>query len=63
MKQKIFINAFYNLALILSIFGIMWGYDNKSPLISIFFVAVFAAFLYFKIKLMKDLKKEFKKKP
>lgn len=42
------------------ILGAIWAYENKSPLISIFLVAAFAAFLYFKIKLIKALKAELK---
>jgi hypothetical protein len=60
MKKKILLNAFYNLALIMCILGAIWAYENKSPLISIFLVAAFAAFLYFKIKLIKALKAELK---
>ncbi|SOD19686.1 DUF6358 family protein [Pedobacter xixiisoli] len=63
MKKKIFLNAFYNLALILCILGAFWAFENKSPLISVFLVAMMAAFLYLKIKLIKDLKKEFKEGP
>jgi hypothetical protein len=60
MKKKIFINAFYNLALILCTIGVFWAYENSSPLIIIFFVAVFASILFFKIRLIKDLRKELK---
>lgn len=63
MKAKIFLNAFYNLAMIFCIIGAFWAYENKSPLISIFLVAVMAAFLFFKIKLIKELKKDFKQGP
>ena len=60
MKKKIFLNAFYNLAMISCIIGAFWAYENKSPLISIFLVAVLAAFLFFKVKLIKALNKEFR---
>ncbi|GAB1463718.1 DUF6358 family protein [Pedobacter sp. UBA4863] len=63
MKKKIFLNAFYNLAMILCIMGAFWAYENKSPLISIFLVAVLAAFLFFKVKLIKELNKELKQGP
>jgi hypothetical protein len=63
MKKKILLNAFYNLALIMCILGAIWAYENKSPLISIFLVAALAAFLYFKIKLIKALKQELKDGP
>jgi len=63
MKKKIFLNAFYNLALILCIIGAFWAYENKSPLIAIFLVAAMAAFLFFKIKLIKELNREFRKGP
>jgi len=63
MKKKIFLNAFYNLALILCILGAFWAFENKSPLIAVFLVAMMAAFLFFKIKLIKELKQEFKQGP
>ncbi|WP_343531097.1 DUF6358 family protein [Pedobacter sp.] len=63
MKKRIFLNAFYNLALILCIFGAFWAYDNKSPLVAIFLVAAMAAFLFFKIKLIRELNKEFRQGP
>lgn len=63
MKKKIFLNAFYNLAMILCIIGAFWAYENKSPLISVFLVAVLGAFLFFKVKLIKELKKDFKQGP
>ncbi|MDQ8003820.1 MAG: DUF6358 family protein [Pedobacter sp.] len=63
MKKKIFLNAFYNLAMILCIIGAFWAYENKSPLISIFLVAVLAAFLFFKVKLIKELNREFRQGP
>jgi len=63
MKKRIFLNAFYNLALILCIFGAFWAYDNKSPLVAIFLVAAMAAFLFFKVKLIRELNKEFKQGP
>lgn len=63
MKKKIFLNAFYNLALILCIIGAFWAYENKSPLISIFLIAVMAAFLFFKIKLIKELNRELRQGP
>ena len=44
MKKKIFLNAFYNLALILCVIGAVKAYENNSPLISIFLGAAFAAF-------------------
>ncbi len=63
MKKKIFLNAFYNLALILCIIGAFKAYENKSPLISVFLGAAFVAFLYVKIKLVKELRKDFKQPP
>jgi len=63
MKKKIFLNAFYNLAMIFCIIGAFWAYENKSPLISIFLIAVLAGFLFFKIKLIKELKNDFKQGP
>lgn len=61
MGKKILVNVLYNVGLILSIFGIGWAYNNNSPLIIFFFVATFATFLYFKIQLVKDFRKDLKK--
>lgn len=63
MKKKIFLNAFYNLALILCILGAFWAFENKSPLIAVFLVAMMAGFIFFKIKLIKELKQELKQGP
>ncbi|KQB99263.1 DUF6358 family protein [Pedobacter sp. Hv1] len=61
MGKKIAINVFYNLGLILSIFGMGWAYNNNSWLIVAFFAATFAAFLFFKIQLLKDVRKDIRK--
>ncbi|MEE1946319.1 DUF6358 family protein [Pedobacter sp. KR3-3] len=61
MGKKIAINVFYNLGIIASVFGMIWAFNNKSPLIIAFFGATFAAFLYFKIQLIKDFRKGIKK--
>jgi hypothetical protein len=61
MKKKIALNVFYNLFLILAVFGISWSVNNKSPLIAVFCGAAFAAILFFKIKLIQDVRKEVKK--
>jgi hypothetical protein len=63
MKKKIFLNAFYNLALVFSVIGAFWAFDNKSPLVAIFLISAGAAFLFFKIKLIKELNKELKQGP
>ena len=63
MKKKIFINVAYNLGLILSIVGMGWAYNNHSWLIVIFFVATFLAFAFFKVQLLKDLRKDFTTPP
>lgn len=61
MKKKIFLNVFYNLMLIISVFGMIWSYNNKSPLIIVFFAAIFGSFVYLKIQLIKDLRNTLKK--
>lgn len=61
MGKKIALNVFFNLALILSIFGMGWAFQNSSPLIVAFFGATFAAFLYFKIQLVKGFRNGIKK--
>jgi len=57
MKKKIALNVFYNLVLILSVWGMVWAYRNDSILISAFLAGVFAAVLYFKIQLIKGVRK------
>ncbi len=57
MRKKILLNVFYNLCIILSIFGMMWAYKNNSPLIVAFFGAVLIAIGYFKLQLLKEVKK------
>jgi uncharacterized membrane protein YiaA len=57
MGKKLALNVFYNLILILSIFGMGWAYRNDSLLIVAFFVGVFGAILYFKIQLVKSFRK------
>jgi len=57
MGKKIALNVFYNLALILSLAGMVWAFKNNSLLIVAFFAATFAAILYFKIQLVKNFRK------
>ncbi|RZL50455.1 MAG: hypothetical protein EOP00_04385 [Pedobacter sp.] len=61
MKKKIFLNVLFNLGIILSIFGMVWAYNNNSPLIIAFFAATMIAFIYVKIQLIKSLNKDLKK--
>jgi hypothetical protein len=58
MGKKIALNVFYNLILIVSVIGAAWSYQNRSPLIIAFFGAIFVMILYFKIQLIKAIKKE-----
>ncbi|RYE18063.1 MAG: hypothetical protein EOP45_14710 [Sphingobacteriaceae bacterium] len=61
MIKKIAINVFYNLGVILSLFGVFWSYENdRYPLIALFVVTA-AFFLYLKIKLVKETRNMFKK--
>lgn len=57
MGKKIALNVFYTMVLFFSVIGMIWGYKNSSPLISIFFLAVFVAVFYFKIQLVKNFRK------
>lgn len=61
MGKRIAINVFYNLMLVASVFGMVWAYNNNSLLIVFFFAAVFAAVLFFKVQLVKDVRKQVKK--
>lgn len=62
MGKKIALNVFYNLGLIVSIFGIVWGYNNTKYLAIVLFVATAAFFLYLKLKLVKEMRENLKKK-
>ena len=63
MRKKILLNVLLNLGLIVSILGAAWAYRNQSPLIIVFFVAVAAGIIYFKIQLIKELRKGFESEP
>jgi hypothetical protein len=58
MGKKILLNVLLNLGLILSIFGMVWAYNNNSPLIVAFFGATFVACIYVKIQLLKSVRKD-----
>jgi len=60
MWKKIAINVFYNLGIIVSIFGITWGYNNSKYLAIGLFVLTGAFFLYLKLQLMKETRNEFR---
>ena len=56
MGKKILLNVLFNLGIILSVFGMIWSYNNNSPLVVAFFGATFVAFIYIKIQLLKSVK-------
>lgn len=56
MGKKILLNVLFNLGIILSVFGMIWSYNNNSPLVVAFFGATFVAFIYVKIQLVKSIK-------
>lgn len=61
MVKKILLNVFYNLAIIVSIIGIVWCFNNgKYPVIALFVVTA-ALFGYLKFQLMRDVRKSLKK--
>nr|WP_121269804.1 DUF6358 family protein [Pedobacter schmidteae] len=62
MGKKIALNVFYNLGIILSIFGIVWGYNNTKYLVIVLFVATAAFFLYLKLQLVKEMRNNLKKR-
>lgn len=62
MVKKIALNVFYNLGIIVSVFGIFWAFSNgKYPVIALF-VATAGFFLYVKIQLIKEMRDNLKKK-
>ncbi|QIL39325.1 hypothetical protein G7074_08570 [Pedobacter sp. HDW13] len=62
MGKKFALNIFYNLAIILSIFGLVWCYNNAKYLPAGFLVGVTCCLFYFKYQLTKDIRKSFKEK-
>lgn len=62
MGKKIALNVFYNLGLIVSIFGVVWGYNNTKYLAIGLFVLTGAFFLYLKLQLVKEMRNTLKKK-
>ncbi|MDY0905086.1 DUF6358 family protein [Pedobacter sp. CFBP9032] len=62
MGKKFALNIFYNLAIILSIFGLVWCYNNAKYLPAGFLVGVICCLFYFKYHLTKDIRKSFKEK-
>jgi hypothetical protein len=62
MGKKIALNVFYNLGIIVSIFGIVWGFNNTKYLAVALFVVTAAFFLYLKLQLIKEMRNALKKK-
>ncbi|MES2456087.1 MAG: DUF6358 family protein [Bacteroidota bacterium] len=61
MVKKIALNVFYNLAIIVSIIGIIWCFNNaKYPLIALF-LTTGVLFGYLKVQLMREVKNTLKK--
>lgn len=62
MGKKIALNVFYNLGIIVSIFGVVWGYNNSKYLAIALFVVTAAFFLYLKLQLVKEMRNTLKRK-
>jgi len=62
MGKKFLLNIFLNLGIILSIFGVIWCYQNHKYLPGAFLVGTGAALIYFKVQLVKQIKDTFKGK-
>lgn len=60
MGKKIALNVFYNLGIILSLFGIAWGYNNTKYLAIVLFLITGAFFLYVKLQLIKEMRANLK---
>jgi len=60
--KKFALNIFYNLAIMLSICGIIWCYQNQKYLPAAFLLGACVAIAYFKVQLTKQIKKSFKEK-
>jgi hypothetical protein len=62
MGKKIALNVFYNLGLIVSIFGAVWAFNNTKYLVIVLFVTTAAFFLYLKLQLIKEMRSALKKR-
>jgi hypothetical protein len=60
MVKQIALNVFYNLGIIVSIFGIAWGYNNTKYLAIALFVVTAALFLYLKLQFVKEMRSTLK---
>ncbi len=61
MVKKIALNVFYNLAIIVSVIAVIWCYNNQKYLFIPLFLASAAFFVYVKIQLMKEVRKNLKR--
>lgn len=61
MVKKFALNIFYTLGVILSVYGIVWAFQNGNYPIVGLFVASVALFVYLKIQLLKEVKNAIKK--
>ncbi|MDR6786036.1 hypothetical protein ABIE26_004494 [Pedobacter africanus] len=62
MGKKIALNVFYNLGIIISVFGMVWGYNNAKYLVIALFVVTAAFFVYLKVQLVKEMRNTLKRK-
>ncbi|SMC70588.1 DUF6358 family protein [Pedobacter africanus] len=62
MGKKIALNVFYNLGIIISVFGMVWGYNNAKYLAIALFVVTAAFFVYLKVQLVKEMRNTLKRK-
>lgn len=56
MWKKVLLNVFYNVGIILCVWGIYWGFTNTQYLYSVIFALAGAFFVYQKINLIKEVK-------
>ena len=61
MVKKIALNVFYNLGVIVSLFGAVWSYKNEKYLAIALFIATAGFFVYQKIHLVKEMRNSLKK--
>jgi hypothetical protein len=61
MVKKIALNVFYNLAIIVSIIGMIWCFNNQKYLIIPLFLATAAFFIYLKVQLVREMRNTLKK--
>jgi hypothetical protein len=61
MFKKVLLNVFYNIAIFTMVLCLFWGFNQERYSIVIMAVFAIALFVFFKIRLIKEIKQSTKK--